>query len=330
MPLFPPPAAFVILIVVRSAFQLPANSGRKPLPADASRAEGGLVAIGIMRGRLTPPVGGSVQAFPAEHWRSEFQKAKALKLDTIEWILESPLENNPLWTDGGLEQIRSVVSDTSVRVDFVCADYFLESPLVRMSPATVSDNWSVLRRTIDQAARLNASGITIPCVDASAIHSFAEEDELVSALSPCLDYAAERRMGIGLETSLPPRRFRALLKRIGHPALKVTYDIGDGASLGYNPKEEIDAYGPWINNVHVRDRILGGGTVPPGSGSADVPLVLKLLKQSGYAGGFVLQLARGADDVAAARRHLDQLDAWLGEAGYQLRNDGKKNTGSSA
>ena len=278
--------------------------------------EGGLATIGIMQGRLSPPVNGRIQAFPAEHWGSEFITAKVLKFDTIEWILESPLESNPFWTERGLEQVRTLMLDTGVRVDFICVDYFMESPLVRMSPATVSHNWSVLRKAIDQAALLGAKGIEIPCVDASAIHSFAEEDELVSILGPCLDYAAERRLEVGLETSLPPHRFRKLLKRISHPVLKANYDIGNSASLGYDPREEIDSYGQWINNVHVKDRNLGGGTVPLGSGSANFPLVLKLLRQSGYAGGFVLQAAREADDIAAARRYRDQLAGWLGEAGY--------------
>jgi L-ribulose-5-phosphate 3-epimerase len=296
----------------------PANHRREPLPADASRAKASKATLGIMQGRLSPPINGRIQAFPAENWRGEFQRARALKFTSIEWILESPLDANPLWTEGGLAEIQRAMSNTGVRVEFICADYFMESPLVRMSPEIVSHNWSVLRKMIDRAAQLGLKGIEIPCVDASAIHSFAEEDELVSILLPCLDYAAERRLEIGLETSLPSRRFRKLLKRLNHPALKANYDTGNSASLGYNPEEEMDACGEWINNVHIKDRVLGGGTVPLGTGQANIPRVLKLLKSSGYAGGFVLQAARGADDVAVAGRYRDQLAAWLAEAGFNL------------
>jgi hexulose-6-phosphate isomerase len=277
-----------------------------------------VTSIGIMQGRLSPPINGKIQAFPAENWRLEFERAKALKLDDIEWILELPLETNPLWTDGGLAEIRSAMKKTGVRVDFICADYFMESPFVRMSPATLACNRSVLVKTIDQAARLGVKGIEIPCVDASAIRSRAEEDELAAALEPGLDHAAGKRIEIGLETSLPPDRFQALLKRIGHPVLKANYDTGNSASLGYNPKEEVEAYGSWINNVHIKDRILGGGTVPLGTGNADIPRFLKLLKLSGYSGGFVLQAARGADDVATARHYQEQFAPWLMEAGFSL------------
>jgi hexulose-6-phosphate isomerase len=276
------------------------------------------MSIGIMQGRLSPAVNGRIQAFPAENWCLEFERAKALKLDDIEWILESPLETNPLWTESGLTEIRSAMKNSGVRVDFICADYFMESPFVRMSPEKLAHNRSVLMKTIDAAAILGLKGIEIPCVDASAIHSRAEEDELASAIEPCLDHAAEKRIKIGLETSLPPDRFQALLKRIEHPALKANYDTGNSASLGYNPAEEVDAYGKWINNVHIKDRILGGSTVPLGTGHAGIPRFLKLLKLSGYSGGFVLQAARGVDDVATARRYKGQLAAWLVEAGFSL------------
>jgi hexulose-6-phosphate isomerase len=277
-----------------------------------------VTSIGIMQGRLSPPINGKIQAFPAENWRLEFDRAKTLKLDSIEWIFESPLETNPLWTDGGLAEIRSALKKTGVRVDFICADYFMESPFVRMSSVQLEHNRSVLMKTIDQAAALGVKGVEIPCVDASAIRSRAEEDELAAALGPCLKHAAGKRIEIGLETSLPPDRFQALLKRIGHPALKANYDTGNSASLGYNPQEEVEAYGSWINNVHIKDRIPGGGTVPLGTGNADIPCFLKRLHLSGYSGGFILQAARGADDAATARHYKEQLATWLGEAGFSL------------
>jgi hexulose-6-phosphate isomerase len=276
------------------------------------------MSIGIMQGRLSPAVNGKIQAFPAENWRLEFERARGLKFDGIEWILESPLEANPLWTDSGLAGIRRAVKNAGVRVEFICADYFMESPFVRMSAEQLSHNRSVLMKTIDQAAMLGVKGIEIPCVDASAIHSRTEEDELASAIEPCLDYATGKRVEIGLETSLPPDRFRALLERIGHPVLKANYDTGNSASLGYNPEEEVDAYGKWINNVHIKDRVFGGSTVPLGTGHADIPRFLKLLKLSGYSRGFVLQAARGTDDVATARRYKGQLATWLAEAGFSL------------
>jgi L-ribulose-5-phosphate 3-epimerase len=267
--------------------------------------------IGIMQGRLTPPMGGRIQAFPAVGWRDEFTLAAELGLHSIEWIVESPLEANPLWSSAGVAEIRSLIARTGVSVDFVIADYFMESPLVRMSPVSADHNRRVLAHLIDQAAHLGVQGIELPCVDASEIRTVAEEDELARMLKPGLEQAARLGLQVGLETSLRPERFRALIERIGHPNLRANYDTGNSAALGYSPAEEFAAYGQWINNVHIKDRRRGGGTVPLGQGDTDVPKVLRLLAQIPYRGDFVLQVARGSDERNTVRGYHTQVQTWL-------------------
>jgi hexulose-6-phosphate isomerase len=267
--------------------------------------------IGIMQGRLSPPSGGRIQSFPSETWREEFGIAASLGLSSIEWIFESPLELNPLSSGEGLAMIRDRAQQTGVEVEFVCADYFMEQPLVRMSAITADNNQRVLTRLIECAGELGIKGIEIPCVDASAISNLREEDELCRALAPALELAYKAGIEIGLETSLNPDRFYKLLKRIDHPACKANYDTGNSASLGYPPREEFDAYGKWINNVHIKDRVLGGTTVPLGTGSADIPLVLRLLKQHNYSGGLILQAARQSGESETIRGYLEQLDGWM-------------------
>jgi L-ribulose-5-phosphate 3-epimerase len=267
--------------------------------------------IGVMQGRLSGPVKGRIQGFPAAEWPGEFPSARALGLSSIEWIFETPVEENPLWTDAGLELIRHAIKTTAVNVNFICADIFMESPWVEMSRATCEQNQAILKRLIDQAARLGCRGIEIPCVDASEIRSSDNEDELLAGLEPCLDHAARNGIEIGLETSLPPERFARLLERCGHPAIRANYDTGNSASLGYNGPEEIQAYGRWINNVHIKDRKHHGSTVPLGTGDADIPAVLSALRRSAYAGGFILQAARQHDEMKTVRGYYEQLDQWL-------------------
>ena len=47
-----------------------------------------LPSIGIMQGRLVPPVKGRIQAFPSERWRDEFALAQQAGLQAIEWIYD--------------------------------------------------------------------------------------------------------------------------------------------------------------------------------------------------------------------------------------------------
>jgi hexulose-6-phosphate isomerase len=109
-----------------------------------------------------------------------------------------------------------------------------------------------------------------------------------------------------------------LLAKLPHRLLKVNYDSGNSSSLGYDPREEVAAYGDRIGSVHIKDRIRGGGTVPLGTGDAKIPVLLAELFRLGYAGDFVMQIARGeAGKEAAWIKHNRKLvGAYLQAAGF--------------
>ena len=44
--------------------------------------------IGLMQGRLIPPVFGQLQAFPAELWNGELMMFEKYGIDCIEWIYD--------------------------------------------------------------------------------------------------------------------------------------------------------------------------------------------------------------------------------------------------
>jgi hexulose-6-phosphate isomerase len=97
------------------------------------------------------------------------------------------------------------------------------------------------------------------------------------------------------------------LEAVGLDFVQANYDIGNSASLGFDPKEELDAYGQRILNVHVKDRKLGGTTVPLGTGNADINLVIQKLQEFGYSGGLTMQAARGENDVETAKNQLSYV-----------------------
>jgi hexulose-6-phosphate isomerase len=74
--------------------------------------------------------------------------------------------------------------------------------------------------------------------------------------------------------------------------------------LGFDPKEELEAYGLKILNVHVKDRKLGSTTVPLGTGNANINYVFQKLQEIGYSGGLTMQAARGENDVETAKEQL--------------------------
>jgi L-ribulose-5-phosphate 3-epimerase len=260
--------------------------------------------IGIMQGRLSPRINGKIQAYPAKTWQKEFEIAQEIGYSAIEWIVEEPMAENALMTESGLSEIAKIIEKTNVKVDYICADIFMQQPFVRVSDSMLEENKKYLNQILLNAKKIGAIGVEIPFVDASSIKSGVEEVELVSRLQEGFDLAGEIGISISLETDLDANAFKELLERIDLDHVKANYDIGNSASLGYDPIAELNAYGHKILNVHVKDRKLKGTTVPLGSGDANIKLVFSKLREIQYSGGITMQAARGENDVLTAKEQL--------------------------
>ena len=260
--------------------------------------------IGIMQGRLSPRIDGKIQAYPAKTWQKEFEISKEIGYSAIEWIVEKPLEINALMSKSGMQEIKEIILKTGIRVDYVCADIFMQQPLVRMFEKIKDENKKILEQILINSKEIGAIGVEIPFVDASSIKTESEIEELISVTEDAFKLAGEIGIDVSLETDLNAKEFKKLLEKIDLDHVKANYDIGNSASLGYEPLEELENYGQKILNVHVKDRKLGSTTVPLGTGNADIRCVFEKLDEIGYTGGITMQAARGEDDVATAREQL--------------------------
>ena len=194
--------------------------------------------IGIMQGRLSPPVGGRIQAFPWNAWEKEFKEAAAIGFDEIEFIFEAQdCEGNPLFTTEGLDKIKGVSDETGIQVNYVCADYFMERPFFRVSESDRNQSTETLKYLIKQCAKIGIKGIEIPLVDNSKIETEEEVELLTECLKECLAVAETYNVKLGLETSLNPDDFKALLQRINHPLIGANYDTGNSATYPQHATE---------------------------------------------------------------------------------------------
>ena len=79
--------------------------------------------LGIMQGRLVPPVEGRIQAFPRDRWAEEFPNAAAAGLGAIEWIYDSyGVGANPIETEAGIEKVQRLSRAHGIAVRSLCAD----------------------------------------------------------------------------------------------------------------------------------------------------------------------------------------------------------------
>jgi hexulose-6-phosphate isomerase len=262
--------------------------------------------IGIIQGRLLPPVNGKIQAFPRENWEEDFRLAAAAQLDCIEWIYDSHSEGvNPVGTDSGIVRMNEVIAHCGVAVHALCADYFMDKPLVRGAQGERKRRLDKLEWLLCQCSKVRIERIVLPFVDESAITTPAEEKALAECLRRVLPVAERLGVELHLEAALSPEALQMFLARVPHPLLKVNYDSGNSASLGYRPQDEFAAYGERIGSVHIKDRKRGGGTVPLGTGDTDFPATFSGLRALDYTGDFILQVARGitGNEVAWAKRN---------------------------
>jgi len=275
--------------------------------------------IGVMQGRLLPPVEGRHQSFPSKQWREEFPLAAAAELNVIEWIYDViSASENPLATDSGVAEIRHLSEKYSIAVVSLCADYFMAYPLAKAVAAEQEQRINKLLWLLDRCNLAGIRRVVLPFLDNSKIESDAEEAEVVKVMRRALAHAEKAGIELDFETSLDPQRLKAVLAKL--PQLKVNYDSGNSASLGYDVREEMAAYSDRIGGVHVKDRIRGGGTVPLGTGNAEIPVLLSHLYKIGYKGDFVMEAARGESgkELGWVRHNREFVLSQLQAAGFKF------------
>ena len=268
--------------------------------------------IGIMQGRLSPPIEGRIQSFPWNTWDAEFEAASNIGFSGIDWIFEgSNWQKNPIIVPSDRKLIQKYCLEWNVKIFAICADYFMDYPLVRWSMSDTNMQLSIIQKLIESCEILNIPFIEIPCVDNSAITTEEENEQLVEAIIAMLPFIEQSNVVLALETNLGPEQFKSLLSKIDHPQIRANYDTGNSASLGYNSSAELASYGTSIVTVHIKDRIRNGGTVPLGDGYANLPLTFSILSKLSYDGPFILQVARGKDEIEWGKLNFELVSSLI-------------------
>jgi hexulose-6-phosphate isomerase len=247
----------------------------------------------IMQGRLVPSETSSIQSFPRARWRDEFELAKAAGFGGIEWLYDlHGADVNPIATDEGIAELRSLSNKSGVRVESVCADWFKDNPFGRGSESEKAMRQSHFYWFVERCHRAGIKRIVLPLLDSARIDPGTERD-VAAAILEVLPVCERNSVAINIESSLAPSDFRKFLDLIPSPLVSVNYDFGNSAAFGYDSSEEFAAYGNRIGSVHVKDRKLGTPSVPLGTGDADFPHLFRELAKIGYAGDLVFEAARG-------------------------------------
>ena len=240
------------------------------------------------------------------YWKDEFTIAKKIGLSYIEFILDhNDYEKNPLMSSLGINEIENSIQKTGVGVRSICADIFMDAPLHSENDFISNTSKEILLKLIENSAKLGITDIVIPCVDQSTLKGESDQKRLIENLSEPIKLASKKKINLALETDLAPIPFLNLLNKLDPDVIKVNYDIGNSASLGFDIFEEFKLYGNRISDIHIKDRDLGGGSVLLGAGNANFKSFFEVFSTIDFTGPIVMQVYRDDEGVEIFKKQFD-------------------------
>jgi hexulose-6-phosphate isomerase len=272
--------------------------------------------VGFMQGRLSEVVDGKIQAFPWNFWQEEFKVAGKKNIPLMEWTLDQyDLYMNPLMTVDGQRKIIRLSDKYDLKIPSLTGDCFMQAPFWKASVDKRKSLLDDFNAIVAACSSLNIKIIVIPLVDGGALTSRKEENYLVDILSDHESFLVSNQVRIAFESDFSPVLLERFIEKFNPSNFGINYDIGNSASLGFNVNEEFSCYGDRILNVHVKDRPLGGATVPLGDGNANFDAVFSNLSKYDYTGNYILQTARDASGqhTKVIMNYLDKTANWISD-----------------
>lgn len=267
--------------------------------------------IGFIQGRLSELVDNRIQIFPVNNWKTELKEANANGFNTIEWTIDSDtIADNPLISPESIPEILKYINNFHIQIPSVTCDYFMEKPPWQVRGNDLQD---ILIKIMTGMCMINSSMLIIPLVDNSSLSNIEYKTSVIKFFEKMHSKILQNNIQICFESDFSPKKLAIFIDEFPYNNYWINYDIGNSASLGYLPQEEFEMYGNRIKNVHVKDRLLHGKSVPLGEGSADFESVFKCLKSVEYDGNYILQTARDAqgNHLSALIKYRSMVINWI-------------------
>lgn len=268
--------------------------------------------IGIMQGRLSKPINNKIQSFPVNTWENEFYLAKDIGFELIEWVLDENIEDNPILSKKHFSKINIIKKQTGININSICCDYFMKNSLSRNSESYRKKNLEILNFLIEESCPLNnIKIIDLPLVGEASLKKKKNSEDYKNIFLKLEKKILDNNLMIALETDLEPNKLKDFLKNFNKKTVTVNYDMGNSAYWKFDTEQEFLCYGQLISNVHIKDCTPRDYTVQLGDGNVNFNEVFYLLKKNNYKADFILQAARGENDILTAKKQLDFVQAYI-------------------
>lgn len=247
-----------------------------------------------MQGRLSKSLSGRVQEFPSGTWESEFMLANKIGLKAIEWTVDHVnYRSNPIFDENLAPKIIEVAERSEVSIPSITLDCFVVAPIHSVNEITgLRSDFEDLVWVANNICIKGLNTLVLPIVAEAGDFDKVKLKNLIDALTKTGEKIAGLGKTIAIECEFEIPLMTELLDALDPKVFGINFDMGNSAAMGHSAKEEIATCGKRIFNVHIKDRILGGKTVPLGQGSVNFEEVSKSLQDIGYVGNMIMQAAR--------------------------------------
>jgi L-ribulose-5-phosphate 3-epimerase len=227
-----------------------------------------------------------------------FTVAKRVGFDAIQVSLGKPTGTDRLLLSDRDLQTR-ILQSSSVSKVAIASTYLEVMHRDCLKSAPVARTW--VREAVRITKALNAGIVELAFFFKCGLDSQGDIDSTIVALRELAPVAEQSGVILGIENTLPAEDNIRILERIGSPAVKVWYDIGNSTNMGhFDVPHEIRLLGKdRICQIHIKDRVYLG------RGAVDVKGCLQAIADIGYTGFCVFENAVPTGDrVADAATNL--------------------------
>jgi hexulose-6-phosphate isomerase len=271
-------------------------------------------SIGFIQGRLSSITNNRIQQFPWDTWQNEFSIASKYDINLIEWTIDTfKFYLNPLINLNQWEEINTIARKNNILIPSVTCDYFMENPPWKSDIDLIKKGIIAIFQGMKN---ISAKILVVPLVDNSSLLDSSNADTVKNLFINLIPEMIQNNIQIAFECDLNPEELLHFISEFDKNYFGVNYDIGNSASLGFDPNKEFEAYGSRITNVHVKDRKINGPTIPLGEGDADFLRIFGLLHEVNYQGNLILQTARSKEgkDAEVLVKYKKLVEGWWREA----------------
>jgi len=247
----------------------------------------------LVQGRAIPQNDDALQSFPS-NWMDEFPLIEKLGFNGIEWIYDKKSEfDNPILDLNKHQIIKTFSKKYNVSLENIVFDWFLVHPLLKNDEISLETKIMKFVNLIDISEKIGFKRIIFPLLEDNSINDPNQMNIFSKIFSnDILSVLNLKKIEIHFETSLSPEQELKFIQKIDHIKTKICFDMGNSASMGYDCVEVLEKISPFLGSVHIKDRLLHGGSVPLGEGSVDFKKIFTILNEINYSGPFSLQAFR--------------------------------------